>query len=227
MIVFDVEIKKAILGRNETPVQGVECCEGWRDFANMGVACVCTFDTDTYLARAFVDDNLGDFQSYVRSKETGGFNTKRFDIPLLEEYGLVIDEGNHYDALEQIWLKCGLDPDHFAPKTHGGWGLDAVMQATFGLAKTGHGAAAPVWWQHGEYGRVIDYCLNDAWLEAKLIMHMLNGGIVSAAGKESLQFERREAKIFEACGKPWAVVGGMALCQQSAGHTGPCDEAPQ
>jgi hypothetical protein len=197
MIVFDVEIKKAILGRNETPIQGIEYCEGWRDFVNMGVACICTFDTDTYLARAFVDDNLGDFQSYIRGKETGGFNTKRFDIPLLEECGLAVDTTNHYDALEQIWLKCGLNPDKFVPATHGGWGLDAVMNATFGLHKTGHGAAAPVWWQHGEYGRVIDYCLNDAWLEAKLIMHMLNGRTVSAAGKVPLKFERRPEDIVQ------------------------------
>jgi hypothetical protein len=194
MIVFDVEIKKAILGRNETPIAGVEYCEGWRDFANMGVACVCTFDTDTYLARAFTDD-LSALRDYLGAKETGGFNTRRFDIPLLAAHGVQIDVDNHYDALEQIWFKCGFDPDRFVPATHGGWGLDAVMNATFGLNKTGHGAAAPVWWQRGEYGRVIDYCLNDAWLEAKLIMHMLNGGTVNAPGKEALKFEPRGHEI--------------------------------
>lgn len=194
MIVFDVEIKKGILGRNEKAIEGIEYCGGWRDFKNMGVACVCTFDTYTYLARAFTSD-LASLTEYLHGQETGGFNTKRFDIPLLKEHGVEINIDRHYDALEEVWLKCGLDPDRFVPATHGGWGLDAIMQATFGLAKTGHGAMAPVWWQRGEHGRVIDYCLNDSWLEAKLIMHMRKGGIIGAAGKPSLKFERPEPEI--------------------------------
>jgi hypothetical protein len=53
MIIFDVEIKKGILGRNEVPLEGIEYCGGWRDFENMGVACVCTFDTESHLSRVF------------------------------------------------------------------------------------------------------------------------------------------------------------------------------
>lgn len=50
---MDVEIKKAILGRAETPLPGIGYCAGWRDFANMGVACVCTYDIVTHLSRVF------------------------------------------------------------------------------------------------------------------------------------------------------------------------------
>jgi hypothetical protein len=71
------------------------------------------------------------------------------------------------------------------------------MQETFGLAKTGHGAMAPVWWQQGHHSKVIDYCLNDVWLEAKLCLYMRNGGLVKAAGKEPIQFERPRPTVAE------------------------------
>lgn len=196
MIIFDVEIKKGILGRNEVPIDGIQYCAGWRDFENMGVACVCTFDTETHLSRVFIDGALSELALYLMGKTTGGFNTRRFDVPCLAAQGIVIAQENHYDALEQIWLKLGLDADRFG-SLHAGWGLDAVMQATFGLSKTGHGAMAPVWWQQGAYGRVIDYCLNDVWLEAKLCQYMINGGLVKAAGKEPLQFERKRPTVAE------------------------------
>src|SRR5208282_3561350 len=188
MIIFDVEIKKGILGRNETPIEGIEYCAGWRDFENMGVACVCTFATESHLSRVFTSSRLDECQQYLATAPTGGFNTRRFDMPCLAAHGVTIAQEGHYDALEQIWLKLGLDADRFS-SLHAGWGLDAVMQATFGLAKTGHGAMAPVWWQQGHHGKVIDYCLNDVWLEAKLVTHMLDGGIVCAEGKQPLRFE--------------------------------------
>jgi hypothetical protein len=196
MIIFDVEIEKGILARNEQPLPGIEYCGGWRDFENMGVACVCTFDTLTHLSRVFTEATLLDLEAYLATAPTGGFNTRRFDMPLLAAHGVQIAQELHYDALEQIWLRLGLDADQFS-SLHAGWGLDAVMQATFGVAKTGHGAMAPVWWQRGEIGKVIDYCLNDVWLEAKLCLHMMLGGTVKAAGKEPLQFERPRPTVAE------------------------------
>ncbi len=193
MIVFDVEIKKAILGRGEEPRPGIEYCGGWRDFKGMGVACVCTFDTDSHLTRVFLQNQLADLQLYLLSDVTGGFNTRRFDIPLLEENGVKVPYVAHFDALEEIWRLCGLDPDNFVPSTHGGWSLDAIMQATFGLAKSGHGALAPVWWQTGARGKVVDYCCRDAWLEAKLIVHMLAGLPVKAAGKQDVVYRDLKA----------------------------------
>jgi len=188
MIVFDVEIKKGILREGEQPMPGIEYCAGWRDFDNMGVACVCTFDTLSMLSRVFTTWRLPELHQYLAGKQTAGFNTRRFDIPLLGVHGVHVDPNSHYDALEQIWLKLGADPDNFG-ELHKGWGLDAVMQATFGLSKTGHGADAPLWWQQGSHGKVIDYCLNDVWLEARLCHHMRRGGVVKANGKAPLFFE--------------------------------------
>lgn len=189
MIVFDVEIKKAILGRGEIPQAGVEYCEGWKDFQGMGLAVCCTYDTETHLTRVFLEKQLEELQAYLAANAHGGFNTRRFDMALLAAHGVKVDPARHYDALEQIWRKCGLDPDRFNPRTHGGWGLDPVMEGTFNVKKSGHGALAPVWWQQGERGRVVDYCCRDVWLEAKLITHMRAGGVIRAAGKPALQFE--------------------------------------
>lgn len=183
MIIVDVEIEKAIPSRNEAPVPGIEYCEGWRDFAGMGLSVVCTYDITTHLSRVFLKEDLSAFADYIRGKPTAGFNTKRFDLPLLREHGVAVDfgpsaQGMHYDILEAIWLSLDLDPDKFNYRTHGGWGLDAVCQATLGIAKTGHGALAPVWWQQGQRGKVIDYCLNDVWMEGQFLLHILRTGWV-------------------------------------------------
>ena len=183
MIILDVEIKKAILGRNETPIEGIEYCGGWRDFAGMGISCVCTYDIVTHLSRVFLEEDLIELAKYLQGKRTAGFNTRRFDLPLLEANGVQpcwLEPDSHYDILEEIWLALGLNPDKFNPRTHGGWGLDAVCQATLGIKKTGHGALAPVWWQQGKRGKVIDYCLNDVWMEGSLLLHIINNsGLVT------------------------------------------------
>lgn len=203
MIVLDVEIKKAILGRGETPIEGIEYCKGWRDFEGMGIACVCTYDINTHLSRAFrfdEEDQKHAFENYISGEPTAGFNTRRFDNTLLHHHGVDVEKigGEHYDILEEIWIALGLNPDKFYPKTHGGWGLDAVCQATLGIAKTGHGALAPVWWQQGKQGKVIDYCLNDVWMEAQLLQWIIGNGWVTRDGKQKVAVKPPAIRVEEA-----------------------------
>lgn len=196
MIIIDVEIEKAILGRNETPIEGIEYCQGWCDFVGMGISCVCTYDTVSHLTRVFLEEDLQELAAYLQGKRTAGFNTKRFDLPLLAWHGVelspevVSTAGEHYDILEEIWIALGLNPDKFNPRTHGGWGLDAVCQATLGIAKTGNGALAPVWWQQGKRGKVIDYCCNDVWMEGSLLLHIIKCGGLVSNGKESVRVKQ-------------------------------------
>jgi hypothetical protein len=160
MKIIDVEIKKGILGKGETPMPGIQYCGGWRDFPNMGCSVVCVFDLSTRLTRVFLEEDFEELRQFVSSGPTGGFNTRGFDLPLLAHHGIRVDESQHFDALWKIWQAQGLDPSAFNWRTHGGWSLDNIMQSTFGLAKSGHGAMAPV------------------WLEGKLIEHLLAGGQV-------------------------------------------------
>lgn len=193
MIVIDVEIVKGILGRDEQPLEDIQYCGGWRDFAGMGVSVACTFDLRTRLSRCFFEEELAELQSYVAGKPTAGFNTRRFDLPLLAHYGVSVDQGQHFDVLESIWLALGLNPDRFEGRTHGGWSLDAVMQGTFGLSKSGHGAMAPVWWQRGQRGKVIDYCLRDVWLEGRLVEHALSGATLINTQGGTVRIRTKEA----------------------------------
>jgi hypothetical protein len=201
MIVLDVEIEKAILGRGESPLQGIEYCGGWRDFKGMGIACVCTFDMRTKLSRVFLKDELAELGSYLHGQHTAGFNTRRFDLQLLSEHGVQVNPGAtdlmHYDILEQIWVALGLDPDRFVPATHGGWSLDNVCDSTLHEKKSGHGALAPVWWQQGKHGKVIDYCLRDVWLEARLLRYIIDNRHVLRFG-DRLDLEPAQHFI-EAC----------------------------
>lgn len=192
-IVFDCEIERAILGRGEKPIDGIAYCGGWRAFDEMGCAVVCTYECDTHLTQVWLRKQFPELQEYLASDETAGFNTRRFDIPLLAANGVIVDQSRHYDALEKIWVQQGFDPDRFKPETHGGWGLDAIMYATFGLQKSGNGAMAPIWWQTGERGKVVSYCCRDVWLEAMLVRHMLAGRPVKAAGKQPVTVPNRFA----------------------------------
>lgn len=193
MIVVDVEIVKGILGRDERPLEGIEYCGGWRDFAGMGISVACTFDLRTRLSRCFFAEDMPELQAYLSGKPTAGFNTRRFDLPLLAHHGVTVDQTKHFDVLEQVWLALGLDPDRFEGKTHGGWSLDSIMQGTFGLSKSGHGALAPVWWQRGQRGKVIDYCLRDVWLEARLVEHALSGATLLSNTGATVRLQTKEA----------------------------------
>jgi len=189
MLVIDVEIEKAIPPRpGEFRDPTIAYCEGWRDFHGMGVTCVCTYELETNLSRVFLIEDLEDLQQYLAGKPTSGFNTRRFDLPLLAVHGVTVDQAQHYDVLESIWIAKNLDPDNFVYSTHGGWSLDAVCEGTFGERKSGNGAMAPIWWQQGQKGRVIDYCLRDVWLEAKLLRHVIEHHKVTN-GRENVSLQ--------------------------------------
>jgi len=193
MIVFDCEIANAIPDKRAAPLPDIRYCDGWGDFAGMGIACVCTLDTDTGLPRVFTGAHLSELAPYLASAySTGGFNSRRFDSRLLAAHGIPVDPERHFDALDAIRAAQGINPDGIPPPEHRGWTLDAISEGTFGLNKSGDGAMAPVWWQQGQWGRVVDYCMRDTYLTAKLITRILAGESVTAAGKDTLHFSPRE-----------------------------------
>jgi hypothetical protein len=84
MLVYDVEIKKAILGRGEKPTEGVEYCDGWNDHANMGVSTVCCYDYEEDRYRVFCSDNLEEFSALVDAHDIiVSFNGLNFDNKVL------------------------------------------------------------------------------------------------------------------------------------------------
>lgn len=171
ILVYDCEILKAIPQRNQDRLDGIEYCEGWRDFENMGISCVGAIEMEAgRLARSrmFLADNKVELQQAIDDADVlVSFNGLSFDNPLLRARGIEIDDAKCYDVLVEIWAASGLGPK-FSPQTHGGFSLGKVAVANNFHDKTGNGALAPVDWQRGKYGATIDYCLNDVYLTAEI-----------------------------------------------------------
>lgn len=183
LFIYDLEIKKAILGRKDEPIEGIEYCKGWDDHAGMGISCIGGYDYQTQRYRVFCEDNMADFTELLSRKTVLiGFNNIRFDNQLLlasdvlhaDNFDL---QAKSYDILQEVWKSLGLNPDKFWWKTHGGYGLTDMANANIGFAKTGHGGAmAPMQYQRGEWGGLIDYCLNDIFLTKGLMDLILHKG---------------------------------------------------
>lgn len=175
MLVYDIEIKKAILGRGEEPQEGTNYCEGWNDHENMGVSTVCCYDYREDRYRVFCGDNLEEFSALVDAHDIiVSFNGLKFDNKVLA-YTLPC-LADLPDPLK--WLN-EKSYDIFAEirDVSGKWcGLDATIKVNdLGAGKTGNGALAPMWYQTGQWGRLVDYCVEDVRL-TKMLLDMIISG---------------------------------------------------
>ena len=186
MIVYDLEIKKAI--PHGECVDGIEYCKGWDDHENMGIACLCAYDFTTDRYRVFTENSLHRFILLCgeSKRPLAGFNNIGFDNEVLACNGLEVKEEWCYDLLREIWDAI----DRVSPfESKKGTGLDAVAKANGYEGKTGHGARAPIWYQQGDIGKVIDYCLEDVRLTKELIDKVMKDGKLNDPRKPSRQLE--------------------------------------
>ena len=200
MIVYDCEIKKAIAKKGEERLPDIEYCEGWRDFENMGISTICAYDFNTRRYRAFLEDNFDEFQKLVDETDIViGFNSLAFDNPLCRANGLNVPDEKSWDLLVEIWAAAGLSRTFEYP-SHIGFSLDACSAANFDAQKSGNGALAPVDWQRGKIGAVIDYCLNDVKLTQELMHLVLNvGSIVDPRKRKILKIPPPSAPKTDKC----------------------------
>lgn len=178
-LVYDLEIVRAVPSRKEPRLDGIEYCAGWQDHQHMGISVIGVYDFFIGHYRVFCADNWGEFLDLCAARDfLVGFNSIPFDNAVIAAtLGVNLNAlypEKCYDLLREIWVADGLGPDFVYP-THAGYGLDAVCQANFGSRKTGHGAVAPVLWQQGKIGQVIDYCLNDVRLTCQLFKRAIRG----------------------------------------------------
>lgn len=180
-LIYDIEIKKAILGKNEEIIPGIEYCEGWEDHANMGISCIGAYESWTNRTRIFMDDNRDEFYQSVDTADLLiGFNSLAFDDAVIRANWSSVDfktEGKSYDILVEIWKACSLKPT-YQGKTHQGFGLDACCAVNFGMRKSNNGAFAPVLYQTQQFGKLIDYCLNDIAMTKKLSDRIIYRGSI-------------------------------------------------
>lgn len=177
-LLYDIEIKKAILGRNETPIEGIEYAEkGWDD-NTLGISVLCAYSYPHDRYYIFADDNLAVFHALIHEHELMvGFNINSFDDRHLKIAGFdEIADKPHYDILVEMWKSAGLG-EKFVYPIHAGFGLDATLVANLpGYHKSGHGAIAPILYQEKRLGELHSYCLDDIRLEKNLFDLILRDG---------------------------------------------------
>ena len=173
MLIYDVEIVAAIPPKEtDEYLEGIEYCGGWEDKASMGVAVICAWDSLEDRYRVFCEDNFKEFEMLVKQSDPiVGFNSITHDDVVCGHVGLKVH--TDYDLLQELWVAAGLGRKYEHP-THAGFGLDAVAIANLGTGKTMLSESAPVLWQRGEIGAVIDYCLEDVRLTKLLMDNVLD-----------------------------------------------------
>lgn len=182
MIVYDIEIIKGIPDKRNPKQDDIEYCKGWTDHANMGISVIGVYDYYYDEYRVFCDDNIYELAMLIDERDTiVGFNNIGFDNKVMAHNGFNVDVLNDksFDVLVEIWRGAGLGPTFKFP-SHIGYSLDAVCKANMGTQKTGHGAQAPIMWQRGQVGGVIDYCLHDVKMTKDLVDYITQYGAIKS-----------------------------------------------
>ena len=163
-LIYDIEIKKAIAGKDSERLEGIEYCAGWKDHENMGISSICALEvnkSEVIRPRVFMNDNFDEFREVIdRSDLIVGFNSIPFDNTVCRANGIDVPDEKSYDILRELWLAAGLGEEFIYP-SHVGFGLNAVCIANGFPVKSGHGAQAPVQYQQGKIGALIDYNMQD------------------------------------------------------------------
>lgn len=170
VVVYDIEIMRCIPARGEPRQADLEYCAGWHDHANMGIAVLCAFDTRAMEPRVFLQENLGDFQALIQGRMVAGYNNHGFDDRLLAANGITV--GESWDLLAEVRAAVGESRAFTPGRTRGGRKLDDLSARNLGTVKSMSGALAPVQWQRGQRGHVIDYCMRDVMLTLKLMRRL-------------------------------------------------------
>jgi len=167
IVVYDIEIVKCIPDRKKPNDPTLEYCGGWNDREGMGISVLCAFDTREQMPRIFLADNLPEFAKLIEGRTVAGFNNQGFDDPLLAANGITV--GDSYDLCYEMRAAVGEPREFKFGVTKGGRRLDDLANANLGVQKSMHGELAPVEWQRGNRGAVIDYCMRDVMLTWRLI----------------------------------------------------------
>ncbi|WP_294966859.1 ribonuclease H-like domain-containing protein [Sulfurimonas sp.] len=189
MLVYDCEIVKMIPNKKEEPIPNIKYCKGWGDFEGMEISVICVYDYIDNMYRVFMKDNLSELQELIYKREVMvGFNSIGFDNKLCKAHGLDLSKIQHYDLMLEIARE--VNPTDKPTPSFRGCGLKACCQANFDdIDKNGDGALAPLLWQQKQYGKVVDYCLNDVKMTKALLDKVMNESICSPKDGSELKIE--------------------------------------
>lgn len=183
-IIYDVEIARCVPDPNKPCDPQFAYCDGWHDYAGMGLSCVTVYDCSESRFRIFMHDNLDQFQELIdQSERIVGFNSKSFDDNVMRAQGIVIT--TTYDLLQHVRVASGQPAEYSRGLTRAGYSLGALARANLDLDKNGSGAAAPELWQLGRGGTLLDYALMDIQLTVRL--YRLRRGLIDPTNGQTLE----------------------------------------
>jgi hypothetical protein len=183
MLIFDSEIKKMILGRNERQQPDLQYCAGWSDYRGMGISVICAWDSLASQMHTLTpqDDegHASQLQTLISTADyVVGFNNHGFDNNLLEAAGFKVPKEKSYDIYEQVIAAAGLSDAPFYERK--GYRLDDLARVNNLPRKNddGGGAMAPALYQRGEIERLHSYCANDVLMTVELMTLVLNQKVI-------------------------------------------------
>lgn len=178
VIAFDLETKCLVADpKSKTPlIEGHVYAKGWGDRVGMGIAVLACFDFATLRYRVFMDDNWDEFGKLVQESEwIIGYNNTQFDNKVVAAHGVEIPDAKVFDMFVEIRKLVGVGIP--------GYKLDDMCRANVPQArKVGTGEMAPVLWQTGQIGKLIDYCINDVTMTAALFKRLHMTGYLEDPG---------------------------------------------
>lgn len=167
-LIYDCEIIRAIPQSRGVREPGIAYCEGFHDFGSMGISCIAAYDywSDEY--RVFGEGNFEELAALAAGRtQIVGFNSFSFDDKLCAANNLQVT--TTYDLLVEAWRATGQPLTYTKGVTRSGFRLHDMANYNINLWKAGNGAEAPIWWQRGQYAKVMDYCLRDVMLLRRLL----------------------------------------------------------
>lgn len=141
----------------------------------LGVAVIGCYDSGDQQYRTFLEADVLAFGRLLKSADlVVGFNSKHFDLPVLQPY-LPFDTAKlpSLDLMEDLERILG----HRVS-------LDSCAQATLGVGKSGDGLQAIRWFREGRVEEVKRYCLDDVRLTKDLYEYGCRHGQVYFTGKD-------------------------------------------
>lgn len=178
IVVYDLEIKKTI----------DQCTKGWNSHDEMGISVGCAFDYRSMRYRVFMDDNIMELVDRMNETDTliVAFNHIGFDNKLLRASKFPLKPDNELDNYDMLLeSRKGANSIGFVK----GFKLDDHLRVMKLPMKTAGGELAPIWWQEGKIGQLVDYCLNDVTQERTLFEYIIENGVLAC------EYQRQPYKV--------------------------------
>jgi len=125
---------------------------GRHDLHRLGLSVAVTYNSRDSAFHRYTEANVLELITELQGADRViGFNLLRFDYPVLSAYTQVeLSSLPTVDMLDHIYGRLGFRV-----------GLDALVTATLGIAKSANGLQAIRWWKAGEMEKLFAYCQQD------------------------------------------------------------------